>query len=320
MVEPVFKTVGLTKHFEVSKRGFLTSLVSRAPRVYVKAVDGVDIEIGSGEVLALVGESGSGKTTIGRMLATLETVTKGDIYFMNQKVTKKSWKQVRRQVQMVFQNPTDSLDPRMPIKDIVTEPLHKSGASREDKDIRFGNALSLVGLDADTFAQRRSRDLSGGQRQRIAVARAIISSPTFIVLDEPTSALDASVQASVLNLLSQIHDELKLTYLFITHNISVARFISDRIAVMYAGKVVEIGPTEQVISNPKHPYTQALLRSVPTIQTRDVAPPVGEVPSLVNLPSGCRFHPRCPHVMDKCKQLEPPLRKVGEVDAACWLY
>jgi len=280
----------------------------------------VDLEIASGEVLALVGESGSGTTTIGRMLATLETVTRGDIYFMNQKVTKKSWKQVRRQVQMVFQNPTDSLDPRMPIKDIVTEPLHKSGASREDKNVRFGNALALVGLDANTFAQRRSRDLSGGQRQRIAVARAIISSPTFIVLDEPTSALDASVQASVLNLLAQIHDELKLTYLFITHNISVARFISDRIAVMYAGKVVEIGPTEEVISNPKHPYTQALLKSVPTIQSRDIAPPVGEVPSLVNLPSGCRFHPRCPHVMDVCKKEEPTLRKVGAVDAACWLY
>jgi len=320
MAELVFRTVGLTKHFEVSKRGFLASLVSRAPRVYVKAVDGVDLEIASGEVLALVGESGSGKTTIGRMLATLETVTRGDIYFMDQKVTKKSRKQVRRQVQMVFQNPTDSLDPRMPIKDIVTEPLHKSGASREDRNVRFGNALSLVGLDANTFAQRRPRDLSGGQRQRIAVARAIISSPTFIVLDEPTSALDASVQASVLNLLSQIHDELKLTYLFITHNISVARFISDRIAVMYAGKVVETGPTEEVISNPKHPYTQALLRSVPTIQSRDIAPPVGEVPSLVNLPSGCRFYPRCPHVMDVCKQQEPPLRKVGEVDAACWLY
>lgn len=316
----MFKTVGLTKLFEVSKRGLLVSLVSRAPQVYVRAVDGVDMEIASGEVLALVGESGSGKTTIGRMLATLETVTKGEIYFMNQKVTKKSWKQVRHQVRMVFQNPTDSLDPRMPIKDIVTEPLHRSGASREEKDIMFGNALALVGLDADTFAQRRSRDLSGGQRQRVAIARAIISNPTFIVLDEPTSALDASVQASVLNLLSRIHDELKLTYLFITHNISVARFISNRIAVMYAGKVVEIGPTEEVITNPKHPYTQALLRSVPTIQTRDVVPPVGEVPSLVNIPSGCRFHPRCPHVMDICRQQEPPLRKVGEVDTACWLY
>jgi len=320
MTEPVFKTVGATRYFEASKKGFVQSLVSRAPKVWVKAVDGVDVEIAPGEILALVGESGSGKTTFGRMLATLETSTKGDIYFMNEKVTKRLWNKVRRQVQMVFQNPTDSLDPRMSIQNIVTEPLHKLGVSRKEKQAMFGNALSLVGLDAGTFAQRRIRDLSGGQRQRVAVARAIISTPTFIVLDEPTSALDASVQASVLNLLARIHDELRLTFLFITHNISVARFISDRIAVMYAGKVVETGPTEEVISNPKHPYTQALLKSVPTIQSHDVTPPVGEVPSLVNLPTGCRFHPRCPFVMDKCKEQEPPLMEVGDLRVACWLY
>jgi peptide/nickel transport system ATP-binding protein len=320
MTEPVFKTVAVTKYFEASRKGFIQSLISRAPKIWVKAVDGVDVEIAPGEILALVGESGSGKTTFGRMLATLETTTKGDIFFMNEKVTKKRWNKIRRQVQMVFQNPTDSLDPRMSIQNIVTEPLHKLGVSRKAKEAMFGNALSLVGLDAGTFAQRRIRDLSGGQRQRVAVARAIISTPTFIVLDEPTSALDASVQASVLNLLARIHDELKLTFLFITHNISVARFISDRIAVMYAGKVVETGPTEEVISNPKHPYTQALLRSVPTIQSHEVTPPVGEVPSLVNLPTGCRFHPRCPFVMDVCKEQEPPLREVGDLSAACWLY
>lgn len=320
MADTVFKTVGLTKYFEATRMSFIQSLITRTPKVWVKAVDGVDVEITPGEVLALVGESGSGKTTFGRMLATLELPTKGDILFMNEEVSKRSWGKVRKQVQMVFQNPTDSLDPRMPVKDIVTEPLHRSGATKQNKDASFATALSLVGLDADTFAQRRIRDLSGGQRQRVAVARAIISNPSFIVLDEPTSALDASVQAQVLNLLARIHDELKLTYLFITHNIAVARFISDRIAVMYAGKVVETGPTEQVIINPKHPYTQALLKSVPGLSTHEVTPPTGEVPSLVNLPTGCRFHPRCPFVMDVCKEKEPPLRRVEEVDAACWLY
>jgi len=320
MTDIVFKTTGVTKYFEASKKGFFSSLVSRQSKAWVKAVDGVDIAIPQGEVLALVGESGSGKTTLGRLLATLDTPTKGDVYFMDEKVTKKSWNKVRKQVQMVFQNPTDSLDPRMSIMGIVTEPLHRARVKKEDRKSQFARALSLVGLDSDTFAQRRVRDLSGGQRQRVAVARAIISNPTFIVLDEPTSALDASVQAQVLNLLSQIHDELKLTYLFITHNIAVARFISDRIAVMYAGKVVETGPTEEVINRPKHPYTQALLKAVPTVQTKELVPPTGEVPSLLNLPSGCRFHPRCPFVMDICKEQEPALRKVGELEVACWLY
>jgi peptide/nickel transport system ATP-binding protein len=273
-----------------------------------------------GEVLALVGESGSGKTTLGRMLATLETSTKGDLYFMDEKVSRKDYRRIRRQVQMVFQNPTDSIDPRMSIKGIVTEPLHRSDVGEASKDEQFATALSLVGLDAKTFAQRRVRDLSGGQRQRVAVARAIISNPTFIALDEPTSALDASVQAQVLNLLARIHDELKLTYLFITHNIAVARYISDRIAVMYAGKVVEQGPTEEVIANPKHPYTQALLKSVPTLKTHELVPPSGEVPSLVGLPTGCRFHPRCPYVMDVCKEKEPAMRRTGNVEVACWLY
>ncbi|MDG7029857.1 MAG: ABC transporter ATP-binding protein, partial [Nitrososphaerota archaeon] len=202
MTNTVFKAKGLTKYFEASKRGFVESLVSRQPKIWVKAVDEIDFEIMPGEVLALVGESGSGKTTLGRMLATLETSTKGDLYFMDEKVSRKDYRRIRRQVQMVFQNPTDSIDPRMSIKGIVTEPLHRSDVGEASKDEQFATALSLVGLDAKTFAQRRVRDLSGGQRQRVAVARAIISNPTFIALDEPTSALDASVQAQVLNLLA----------------------------------------------------------------------------------------------------------------------
>lgn len=195
----------------------------------------------------------------------------------------------------------------------------KLGLTKEQRDSRFEGVMSSVGLDSN-FAERRPRDLSGGQRQRIAVARAIISSPKLIVLDEPTSALDASVQSQVLNLLVALRNEYNFSYLFITHNIAVARYISDRVATMYAGQIVEIGPTDEVMDNPKHPYTQALLKSVPTLDRKKIEPPKGEVPSLINVPSGCRFHPRCPYVMDKCKTMEPPARKVVEEDVSCWLY
>ena len=285
----------------------------------MKAVDDVNIKIQEGEVLALVGESGCGKTTLGRLIATLETPTAGDILYSGKKLVKKNLHEIRKEIQMVFQNPFESLDPRETVKAIVTEPLQKLGYRRSQKNEAVEKVLNLVGLEYN-FAERRPRDLSGGQRQRVAVARSIISTPKIVILDEPTSALDASVQSQVLNLLLDLRNEFRLTYLFITHNIAVARFISDRMLTMYAGEIVEAGPTKQVMGAPKHPYTQALLRSVPSLDTKEVAPPSGEVPSLVNLPSGCRYHPRCPYVMDICRKEDPKPRKAEDEDVACWLY
>jgi peptide/nickel transport system ATP-binding protein len=318
MTDTLVETVGLKKYFGSGKRGVLRTLLRhRSP--LVKAVDDVNISIQEGEVLALVGESGCGKTTLGRIIATLEPPTAGDIVYGGEKVTRRNLHNVRRHVQMVFQNPYESLDPRATVRAIVTEPLQKLGYSRSAKEEAAKKVLGDVGLDYG-FAERRPRDLSGGQRQRVAVARAMISNPKIVILDEPTSALDASVQSQVLNLLLDLRRDLKLTYLFITHNIAVARFISDRAATMYAGEIVELGPTDQVMQNPKHPYTQALLKSVPSLETKEVMPPTGEVPSMLNLPAGCRYHPRCPYVMDVCMSDSPMMKKVGEEDVACWLH
>ncbi len=318
MVDAILETKGLRKYFRAAKSGLLDRIFRQQPPL-VKAVDDVDVQIAKGEVLGLVGESGSGKTTLGRLMVTLETPTGGEIYFKGEQVEPKNHNVVRKHMQMVFQNPYESLDPRQSVKAIVTEPLMKMGFSKDVKDVQFETVMTEVGLDKN-FARRRPKDLSGGQRQRIAVARAIISSPDLIVLDEPTSALDASVQSQVLNLLVALRDKFNFSYMVITHNIAVARYVSDRVATMYAGRLVEIGPTGQVLKDPKHPYTQALLKSVPTLATKRIEPPQGEVPSLINLPTGCRFHTRCPFVMDKCKTDDPALRKVGDVDVACWLY
>lgn len=318
MADAVFKTQSLKKYFRAGKSGLLNRILRQVPPL-VKAVDDVSLDIGRGEVVSLVGESGSGKTTFGRLLTTLETPTGGEIYFDGQQVTKKNKKAVRRKVQMVFQNPFESLDPRQSVKGIVTEPLSRMAMSRAEKNAQFEKVMTAVSLDQN-FAERRPKDLSGGQRQRVAVARAIVSNPEFIALDEPTSALDASVQSQVLNLLVSLQKEYGFSYLVITHNIAVARYISDRAATMYAGQIVEAGPTNEVLKDPKHPYTQALLRSVPTLESKTVEPPRGEVPSLINLPTGCRFHTRCPFVMEKCKTNDPEMRKVGDVDVACWLF
>ncbi|MDA4122331.1 MAG: ABC transporter ATP-binding protein [Thaumarchaeota archaeon] len=318
MAEPIVETRGLKRYFSAGRSGALESLFRRTPP-QVKAVDDVNLSIQEGEILALVGESGCGKTTLGRMLATLETPTAGDILYSGEKITKGNLRKVRKDIQMVFQNPFESLDPRATIAAVVTEPLQKQGYSKSMKVAAAEKVLALVGLES-YFAERRPRDLSGGQRQRVAIARAIISTPKIVILDEPTSALDASVQSQVLNLLVDLRREFNLTYLFITHNIGVARYIADRAATMYAGEIVEIGPAKQVIDESKHPYTQALMKSVPSLDRKEVAPPSGEVPSMINLPSGCRYHPRCPYVMERCKTEDPTLKRVGDEDVACWLF
>jgi peptide/nickel transport system ATP-binding protein len=315
----LISTSQLTKYFLASKHGLLET-VARKPASYVKAVDHIDMEIAEHEILALVGESGSGKTTLGLLLCTLEHPTEGSFAFMDQKIDKSSEAKVRRQAQMVFQNPSESLDPRMNVRVIVMEALQKFKLTKAEKEQRFEESLRAVGLDPHEFSSRRPGGLSGGQKQRIAIARAIASNPKFVILDEPTSALDASIQAQVLNLLVDLHEKFGFTYLLITHNIAVARFISDRTAVMYAGKLIELGSTDEIITNPKHPYTQALLKSVPTLETRGLEAPKGETPSLLRPPSGCRYHPRCPYVMDICKTTDPELIQAESSSVACWLY
>lgn len=323
------------KYYLARKTGILDSLL-RVPKIYVKALDGVTVTIPQGKVLAVVGESGSGKTTLGKVAVTLETPTKGKLTYDGIVVDKKHYGQIRRKVDMVFQNPATSLNPKMKVKDIVIESLMKIDPEEKKKGIaeakerkieyaklleeKAAEAIELVGLSYDEVKNKQAREMSGGQVQRVAIARSIVKHPDLLVLDEPTSALDESIQAQVLNILVDVQAKFNLTYIFITHNILVAKYISDLMMVMYAGKVVEYGPTENILSKPLHPYTQLLLSSVPTTDKKDVEPPVGDVPSLIDLPTGCRFHPRCPFVMEKCKIEEPSLLKDGENEVACWLY
>jgi peptide/nickel transport system ATP-binding protein len=309
----LYKTIDLKKYYLAKKRGILET-ITRQPPIFVKALDGVSIYIRKGEVLGVVGESGSGKTTLGKILATLEKPTSGSLIFMGIEINDNNEEIVRKHVHMVFQNPATSVNPRMRVKDIVKE------AMKNKDEEKVKELLEEVGLDYNYVKDKYPRELSGGQLQRVAIARALAKEPDFLILDEPTSALDASVQSQILNLLVDLQKERNLTYLFITHNIAVARFIADRAIIMYAGKVVEEGDTREVISEPMHPYTQALLNSVPELGKKELKPPSGEVPSLINPPSGCRFHPRCPFAMQICKEREPPLVEVNGRRVACWLY
>ena len=296
---------------------------------HIKAVDGVDFTVIKGETLGLVGESGCGKSTTGRAILQLYRPTAGRVFFGGDELTimkGDALRKQRRRMQMIFQDPYASLNPRMTVGAIVAEPLevHGIGNKQENRD-RVQELLRIVGLNP-YFVNRYPHEFSGGQRQRIGVARALAVNPEFIVLDEPISALDVSIQAQVINLLEDLQAVFGLTYLFIAHDLSVVRHISDRIAVMYLGKIVELTDRNELYANPKHPYTQALLSAVPIPdpvieeQRRRVILE-GDVPSPANPPTGCNFCTRCPKVMDICREQDPPFKDYGKGHfVACWLY
>ncbi len=305
---------GLKKYFPITQGIILQRKVAD-----VKAVDGLDFTIQHGETLGLVGESGCGKSTTGRTILQLYRPTAGEVYFEGRDLAKlggEELRKMRRHMQMIFQDPYASLNPRMTVGDIIGEPLevHNIAKGKEKKE-RVQELLQIVGLNP-YFVNRYPHEFSGGQRQRIGVARALAVNPDFIVCDEPISALDVSIQAQIINLLEELQEKFHLTYLFIAHDLSVVRHISDRVAVMYLGKIVELTDRKSLYSNPLHPYTKALLSAVPIPdpvieEKRERIILVGDVPSPVNPPKGCRFHTRCPLAIDICKRVDPEFRDVG---------
>ncbi len=313
--EILLEVRNLKKYFPV-RRGVLRRVVA-----HVKAVDGISFFIRQGETLGLVGESGCGKTTVGRTILRLIDPTEGSILWRNNgatvdiaKLSNRALKPLRRQMQIIFQDPYSSLNPRMTIGDIIGEPLvvHRVGTPAE-REARVKELLEAVGLNPQ-YMKRYPHEFSGGQRQRIGIARALALGPKLIICDEPVSALDVSIQAQVINLLEDLQQEFGLTYLFIAHDLSVVRHISDRVAVMYLGKIVEMAETEELFRNPKHPYTEALLSAVPVPDPdyqRERIILKGDVPSPVNPPSGCYFHPRCPYAQPVCREQEPAFADVG---------
>ena len=313
MNEIVISARNLTKHYRVGG-----GTLAGQGKV-VRAVDGVTLDIRERETFALVGESGCGKTTLGRIMLRLQEPSGGQISYRGQDITAlddPGMRALRKKLQIVFQDPYASLNPRMRIEDILAEPLrtHGYGSAEEIRD-RCAELLDMVGL-RHTYLRNYPHQFSGGQRQRIGIARALANKPDFVVCDESVSALDVSIQAQVLNLLSDLQDELKLTYFFITHDLSVVRQFADRVGVMFLGRLVEVGRTEDIFAAPLHPYTMLLISAVPRAdprqRTRERPLMTGEIPSPMNLPPGCRFHTRCPFAKDICRTHDPELQDMGQ--------
>ncbi len=321
--QPLVVAHDLVKTFDVSAP-WLNRLIERKPRQMLHAVDGVSFEIEKGKTLALVGESGCGKSTVARLLVGLYEPTRGGLTFDGQDAhaafKSADARQMRQRIQMIFQDPYASLNPRWTVEAIVGEPLREHGLIHDAAElkIRVGDLLHSVGLSAQDMV-KYPHQFSGGQRQRISIARALATAPEFLVCDEPTSALDVSVQAQVLNIMKDLQRERGLTYLFISHNLAVVRHVSDRVGVMYLGRLVELADKHTLFSNPLHPYTRMLLDAIPKMhETASARTPVqGEVPNPLSPPSGCSFHPRCPQATEVCRSERPPLREFKNIKIAC---
>lgn len=310
----------LVKKFPI-KGGILSREVAS-----VKAVSDVSLNIARGETVGLVGESGCGKSTLGRCVLRLIESTSGEVHFAGQNITKMpapELRKLRRKMQIIFQDPYASLNPRMTVGDIITEPLEIHGLYKGERENRVKRLLDLCGLRAEAI-HRYPHEFSGGQRQRICIARALAVEPEFLVCDEPVSALDVSIQSQILNLMMDLQEEFKLTYLFISHDLKVVKHVSDRVAVMYLGKVVELAPSDEIYSNPQHPYTKALLSAIPIPDPnykKDRIILQGDVPSPIHPPNGCYFHPRCPIASENCKSGNfPSLVKLNDFHEAACLY
>lgn len=323
MSEPLLEVEHLEKYFPV--RSGLLQRVSG----HVKAVDGVSFSIDAGETLALIGESGSGKSTVAKTIIGIHDATGGTIRFDGEDVTDPTGEQLemmQSRMQMVFQDPTSSLNPRRSVKQSLTVPLKAQGVAKNERRDRIVELLNRVELNEE-YLYKYPHELSGGQKQRINIARALAIEPDMLLLDEPTSALDVSVQAKIISLLDELQDELGLTYLFITHDLSLVRNVSDYTAVMYLGQIQEVGTTERVFGDPQHPYSRALLSAIPVTSDQEEAykpreePLKGEIPSPRDIPSGCRFHTRCPHATDICSEIEPRLNvETDEPGVRCHIY